>query len=167
MATNIKYFNGHGSSFSFGPFRLLPTQRLLTKDKKPIQVGSRAFDILIILLQHAGELVTKEELMARVWPNTFVEPAMDAPATAILSIFRVAVIALSRRLLLTPMHHFQNQAPSRRNERTIYRRISCVRSGVVTLSISSLRKQQESVCLLLSDLVVSASRPSGARLQNV
>jgi predicted ATPase/DNA-binding winged helix-turn-helix (wHTH) protein len=75
MATDIKYFNGHGSSFSFGPFRLLPTQRLLTKDNKPIQVGSRAFDILIILLQHAGELVTKEELMARVWPNTFVEPA--------------------------------------------------------------------------------------------
>jgi predicted ATPase/DNA-binding winged helix-turn-helix (wHTH) protein len=42
---------------------------------KPVQVGSRAFDILVLLLERPGELVTKEELMTRVWPNTFVEPA--------------------------------------------------------------------------------------------
>jgi predicted ATPase/DNA-binding winged helix-turn-helix (wHTH) protein len=75
MATDTNHFNGHESSVSFGPFRLLPTQRLLTKGNKPVQVGSRAFDILIVLLERAGELVTKEELMARVWPNTFVGSA--------------------------------------------------------------------------------------------
>jgi DNA-binding winged helix-turn-helix (wHTH) protein len=56
----------------FGPFRLQPRQRLLTEAGKPVRLGSRAFDILIVLVERAGELVSKEELMARVWPATFV-----------------------------------------------------------------------------------------------
>src|SRR5262249_16724275 len=60
---------------SFGPFRLLPTQFLLLKDDKPVSLGSRALEILTMLLERAGELVSKQELMARVWPNVFVEPA--------------------------------------------------------------------------------------------
>jgi DNA-binding winged helix-turn-helix (wHTH) protein len=60
---------------SFGPFRLLPTQFLLLEDDKPVSLGSRALEILIVLLARAGELVSKQELMARVWPNVFVEPA--------------------------------------------------------------------------------------------
>ena len=62
-------------AFSFGSFRLLPTQRLLLKGDKPVPLGSRAMDILISLVERATELVSKEELMARVWPNLFVEPA--------------------------------------------------------------------------------------------
>jgi DNA-binding winged helix-turn-helix (wHTH) protein len=62
-------------SIAFGPFRLFPIQRLLTEDGEPVRIGSRAFDILLALLERPGELVTKEELIARVWPNTFVEPA--------------------------------------------------------------------------------------------
>ena len=64
-----------GMSFVFGPFRLLPMQRLLTKANKPVRLGSRAFEILVALLERPGELVSKEELMAKVWPNTFVAPA--------------------------------------------------------------------------------------------
>jgi DNA-binding winged helix-turn-helix (wHTH) protein len=60
---------------SFGAFRLLPGRRLLLHADKPVRLGSRALDILIALVERAGELVTKDELMARVWPNTFVEPA--------------------------------------------------------------------------------------------
>jgi DNA-binding winged helix-turn-helix (wHTH) protein len=60
---------------SFGPFRLLPTQFLLLEDNKPVPLGSRALEILTVLLARAGELVSKQELMARVWPNVFVEPA--------------------------------------------------------------------------------------------
>src|SRR5262245_37659166 len=60
---------------SFGPFRLLPTQFLLLEGDKPVHVGSRALEILIVLLERAGELVSKQELMARVWPDIFVEPA--------------------------------------------------------------------------------------------
>jgi len=51
---------------SFGPFRLLPTQFLLLEGDKPAPLGSRALEILIALLERPGELVSKQELMARV-----------------------------------------------------------------------------------------------------
>jgi DNA-binding winged helix-turn-helix (wHTH) protein len=60
---------------SFGPFRLLPSQFLLLEGDKPVSLGSRALEILIALLERPGKLITKQELMARVWPNIFVEPA--------------------------------------------------------------------------------------------
>jgi DNA-binding winged helix-turn-helix (wHTH) protein len=63
------------SEVSFGPFRLLTAQFLLLEGDKPVPLGSRAMHILIALLERPGELVTKQELMARVWPNLFVEPA--------------------------------------------------------------------------------------------
>jgi predicted ATPase len=59
----------------FGSFRLLLGQRLLLEGNKPLRLGSRALDILIALVERPGDLVNKEELIARVWPNTFVEPA--------------------------------------------------------------------------------------------
>jgi predicted ATPase/DNA-binding winged helix-turn-helix (wHTH) protein len=62
-------------ALTFGPFELLPEQRVLLGDGKPVRVGSRALDILILLTARAGELVTKEELNARIWPDTFVEEA--------------------------------------------------------------------------------------------
>jgi predicted ATPase/DNA-binding winged helix-turn-helix (wHTH) protein len=58
---------------SFGPFRLLPAQQLLLEGETPVRLGSRALEILIALVERAGELVSKSELMARVWPNTFVD----------------------------------------------------------------------------------------------
>jgi DNA-binding winged helix-turn-helix (wHTH) protein len=58
---------------SFGPFRLLPARRLLLERDKPVRIGSRALDILSVLVERPGELVSKSELMAKVWPNTFVE----------------------------------------------------------------------------------------------
>lgn len=60
---------------SFGPFRLLREQFLLLEGDKPVPLGSRALEILIALLERHGELVSKQYLMARVWPNVFVEPA--------------------------------------------------------------------------------------------
>ena len=63
------------SEILFGPFRLLPAQFLLMEGDKPVHLGSRALELLIVLLGRPGELVSKQELMARVWPNTFVEPA--------------------------------------------------------------------------------------------
>ena len=60
---------------SFGPFRLLPNQRLLTKAGREVRVGSRALDILIALLEHPSKLVTRRELMERVWPDTVVVEA--------------------------------------------------------------------------------------------
>src|SRR5262249_32969037 len=56
-----------------GPFRLLPTQRLLLEGDKPVRLGSRALDILVALVERAGEVVNKNELIARAWPGTFVD----------------------------------------------------------------------------------------------
>jgi DNA-binding winged helix-turn-helix (wHTH) protein len=63
------------TKISFGPFCLLPTQFLLREGDKPVPLGSRALEILIALLECPGKLVSKQDLMARVWPNVFVEPA--------------------------------------------------------------------------------------------
>jgi DNA-binding winged helix-turn-helix (wHTH) protein len=60
---------------SFGLFRLLPTQFLLLEGDRPVPLGSRALEILTVLLERPGEVVSKQELMARVWPSVFVEPA--------------------------------------------------------------------------------------------
>ena len=60
---------------SFGPFRLFPTQFLLLEGDRAVPLGSRALEILIVLLECPGKLVSKQELMARVWPNVSVEPA--------------------------------------------------------------------------------------------
>ena len=64
-----------GRAVSFGPYRLLAAQRLLLEGDKPVRLGGRAFDILAALVEHAGEVVAKEALIARVWPQTFVEEA--------------------------------------------------------------------------------------------
>src|ERR1700741_3452650 len=60
-------------AISFGPYRLLPAQRLLLEGDKPVRLGSRAFDILAVLVERAGEVVGKEQLIARAWPQTVVE----------------------------------------------------------------------------------------------
>src|SRR5262249_40855738 len=58
---------------SFGPFRVRVTERLLEKNGNPIKVGSRALDILIALLEHAPEIVSKRDLMRRVWAELIVD----------------------------------------------------------------------------------------------
>jgi predicted ATPase/DNA-binding winged helix-turn-helix (wHTH) protein len=58
---------------SFGPFRLLPTKRSLEKDGIPVHLGGRALDILIFLVEHAGEVVSKKDLVARVWADVTVD----------------------------------------------------------------------------------------------
>jgi DNA-binding winged helix-turn-helix (wHTH) protein len=63
---------GGEHSFAFGPFRLLAAQRLLLEGDTPVRLGSRAFDILAALVERAGEVVGKEELIARAWPQTLV-----------------------------------------------------------------------------------------------
>src|SRR5262249_17884509 len=60
-------------AITFGPFRLLPAQRVLIEDDRPLRLGNRALDILIALADHPGEVVSKDELVARVWPKTLVE----------------------------------------------------------------------------------------------
>ncbi len=58
---------------SFGPFQLFPSERVLKKVDEAVKLGSRAFDILLVLVEHAGEVVGQRELIAKVWPGVFVE----------------------------------------------------------------------------------------------
>jgi predicted ATPase len=58
---------------SFGPFALYPRTRRLERKGRPVRIGDRALDILLLLADRAGEIVTKEELMARVWCGVSVE----------------------------------------------------------------------------------------------
>ena len=57
----------------FGRFRLDALRRELFADGVPVAIGSRAFDVLLVLVEAHGELVTKDELLRRVWPGTIVE----------------------------------------------------------------------------------------------
>ena len=57
----------------FGPYRVFPDQRLIVENDRPLRLGRRAMDILLVLLEHPGEVVGKPQLMARVWPDTVVE----------------------------------------------------------------------------------------------
>ena len=64
---------GASRMLNFGPFRLDAARHLLFEGDAEVALGHRSLDILIALVDRAGELITKQELMARVWPNTFVE----------------------------------------------------------------------------------------------
>jgi predicted ATPase/DNA-binding winged helix-turn-helix (wHTH) protein len=72
----------------FGPFRLFPHRRLLLEGDRTLRVGSRALDTLIALAERSGQLVSKDELMERVWPNTQVDE----------SSVRVTISALRRAI---------------------------------------------------------------------
>jgi predicted ATPase/DNA-binding winged helix-turn-helix (wHTH) protein len=61
------------SAISFGPFRLLLARLLLLEGDRPVRLGSRALDMLIALVERPGEVVSRNELMAQVWPNTHVD----------------------------------------------------------------------------------------------
>jgi DNA-binding response OmpR family regulator len=62
-----------GIVIRFGRFRVLPRARQLLADGQPVEVGSRAFDLLIALLRTPGVLVTKDQIVNCVWPFTSVE----------------------------------------------------------------------------------------------
>ena len=59
--------------FEFGGFRLEPQRRLLSRDGEPVVVTDKAFDALAYLVEHAGQLVTKDDLMRALWPDVIVE----------------------------------------------------------------------------------------------
>src|SRR6185436_18384825 len=61
-----------GDIICFGPFRLAPAARTLERNGVPLELGSRALDILIVLVEHAGEIINHKELMAKVWRGLVV-----------------------------------------------------------------------------------------------
>ena len=60
-------------TFAFGSFHLIPAQRMLFEDGRPLRLGSRALDILVTLVERAGETIHKDQLIAGTWPDTVVD----------------------------------------------------------------------------------------------
>jgi predicted ATPase len=75
-------------ALAFGRFVLYPARKLLVCDAHPVQLGSRAFDLLVTLVNHTGSVVSHRALVDAVWPCTVVEP----------NSLRVHVSALRRTL---------------------------------------------------------------------
>jgi DNA-binding winged helix-turn-helix (wHTH) protein/Tfp pilus assembly protein PilF len=59
--------------FEFGEFTLAPEERLLLRSGKPIPLTAKAFDLLVTLVRRSGHLVSKDDLLRAVWPDTIVE----------------------------------------------------------------------------------------------
>lgn len=64
---------GLGERIAFGRFCLHPGKRLLTRDSQPLEIGGRAFDLLMALIEQPGRVLSKRELLKRVWPDVVVE----------------------------------------------------------------------------------------------
>src|SRR5213595_1983587 len=60
-------------TLEFGRFQVLRHRREFLADGVPVPLGSRAFDVLMVLIEAGGELVTKNEILSRVWPGMVVE----------------------------------------------------------------------------------------------
>ena len=60
-------------TYVFGSYQLVPAQRLLLNSGKSLRLGSRALEILITLVECAGKIVSKDQLIGRVWPDTVVD----------------------------------------------------------------------------------------------
>ena len=65
--------NARRHIYVFGPFVLLPDDKQLLHDGKPVALAPKAFDTLLLLVQHQGHLVDKETLLSQLWPDTIVE----------------------------------------------------------------------------------------------
>src|SRR5580704_9009502 len=61
------------AGIAFGRFEVLPDRREVLADGRPVKLGGRAFDVLMALIEARGAVVSKEALMARVWPDRIIE----------------------------------------------------------------------------------------------
>ena len=77
-----------GKHFRFGNYRLYPSEHLLLRDEVPIPLQPKTFDILLVLVRSAGHLVTRDDLMKAVWPDSFVE---ETNLTVNISLLRKAL----------------------------------------------------------------------------
>ncbi len=75
-------------SYEFGRFRLKTAERVLLREGEPVPLTPKVFDILVTLVEHGGQVVAKDDLMKRVWPNTFVE---EGNLTQNISLLRKAL----------------------------------------------------------------------------
>src|SRR6185436_6242412 len=61
--------------YEFGPFRLDAHEHVLLRDKEVVPLAPKALDLLVVLVEQSGHVLSKDELMKQVWPDTIVEEA--------------------------------------------------------------------------------------------
>jgi DNA-binding winged helix-turn-helix (wHTH) protein len=61
--------------YRFGPFVLDPASRLLLREEQPVPITTKVFETLVVLVENRGRVMTKDELLLRLWPDTTVEEA--------------------------------------------------------------------------------------------
>lgn len=61
--------------YEFGPFRLDPSDHMLLRDGKPVPLTPKALDTLLVLVQASGHVLQKDDILKKVWPDTFIEEA--------------------------------------------------------------------------------------------
>src|SRR5216683_2773686 len=61
------------AAIEFGRFSVLPHRRELLAEGRPLELGGRAFDVLMALIEASGAVVSRDTLMERVWPNRIIE----------------------------------------------------------------------------------------------
>src|ERR1700759_3835238 len=72
------------AAIEFGRFRVLLRRRWRLADGVPVELGTRAFDLLLVLLEADGSLVTKSELLSRVWTGMVVsEESLNVQISAL------------------------------------------------------------------------------------
>src|SRR5215468_3921546 len=59
--------------YEFGPFRLDTDERILFRNWRQVPLMPKPYETLLVLVEHCGHIVTKEELMRRIWPDVFVQ----------------------------------------------------------------------------------------------
>ena len=72
------------SFFEFGPFRIDPAERLVTREGAMVPLPPKVFDTLLLLVRNRGQILSKEELMKEIWPDTYVEEASLAQNISVL-----------------------------------------------------------------------------------
>jgi DNA-binding winged helix-turn-helix (wHTH) protein/TolB-like protein/Tfp pilus assembly protein PilF len=73
MASRAYIARASGRIYEFGNFRLDEAERLLSSEGEPVSLAPKVFETLLLLVQNAGHLVDKDELMKSIWPDSFVE----------------------------------------------------------------------------------------------
>ena len=102
--------DSQSDAISFGEYRLLPHTRMLLHTGQRVDLGDRAFDVLLALVESGGQVVNKDELMQRAWPGRTVgENALQAQITALRRAFgpdRALIVTVSGRgyQFATPEH---------------------------------------------------------------
>lgn len=102
--------NAINGPLAFGPFRLDPQKRILLRGDALVQLTPKAFETLLMLIQSKGQLVSKDELMKALWPDSFVE---EGNVTQNIFVLRKALGSANRYIVTIPGRGYRFVEPIR------------------------------------------------------